>query len=400
MSMINSKDKGFTLIELLVVITIIGILAAIALPNYIKAKDKAREAEVKANVHTIQIALERYATDHSGQYPKMIWGGDEKAWSTIPGIGCRTMYDGHVPYDPDADNQGTNGTAIPPFDPLIHLGYMNSYPRNAFLNDGEGISTIVRWTAPSPCVLGDGDPRFGFNGEMMGNIVEDPRYLWYRNRTNAIRLSRVKNCFLDEADEYYVGMVNSRTPANPFYAMGGLPEWLRFQSDVSQGVATSDLESGVTLKAYWPGEFFYRSGGSFLFPQNFLVDTGVDPGLNLIWEFYYTRIDRYFLGGFGSMRTDGADVVRLTDVNGNAINNMTGYQGGGNYEPHPTYTRTSTTPITFSSPELFGGGEKGKMPYFPYLDPATADWLYGAPDGYRDGVIIALTSGTDKAGNF
>ena len=144
----TNREKGFTLIELLVVITIIGILAAIALPNYIKAKDKAREAEVKANVHTVQIALERYATDHSGQYPKMIWGGDEKGWSTVIGVGCRTMYE-HPPYDPGIDN---NLAARPPLDPLIHLGYMNSYPRNAFLNDGEGISTIVRWTSPSPVV--------------------------------------------------------------------------------------------------------------------------------------------------------------------------------------------------------------------------------------------------------
>lgn len=395
--MYNSRDRGFTLIELLVVITIIGILAAIALPNYIKAKDKAREAEVKANVHTIQIALERYATDHSGQYPKMIWGGDEKGWSTIPGVGCRTMWDGHVPYDPNTDN---NATAIPPFDPLIHLGYMNSYPRCAFLNDGEGLSTIVRWTAPSPCEVGDGDPRFGYNGEIMGNIIEDPRYLWYMNRNGQIRESRIGNCFLEQAAQYYVGMINNRTPANPFYAMGGIPEWQRFQQDTNSGYAISDLNSGVTLKAYWPGEFFYRSGGSFLFPQNFITTVGPDPQLNIIWKFKYSRIDRYFLGGFGSMRTDGADLVRLTDVNGNAINNMTGYQGGGTYEPHPNYPRTRSTPVLFSSPELFGGGEKGKMPYFPYLDPATGDWLYGAPDGYRDGIIIALTSGTDKSGNW
>lgn len=390
--MTRSHDKGFTLIELLVVITIIGILAAIALPNYIKAKDKAREAEVKSNVHSIQIALERYATDHSGQYPKMIWGGDEKGWTPIEDVGCRTMW----PDEHEAWDGGNEADAIPPFDPLIHYGYMYTYPRNAFLNDGEGVSTMIRWTGPSPAELGDGDPRFGYNGELMGNILEDPKYLW----KSANVLSRVKNCFLEEADEYYIGMVNNRTPANPFYAMGGLPEWERFTGDTSTGVATSDLDSGVTLNAYWPGEFFYRSGGTYLFPQSFLLDGQSNPNLRTIWDFTYTRIDRYFLGGFGSMRTDGFDLIRLTAVNGSAINNLLGHYGGGSYEPHPNYARTESAPISFSNPEIFGGGERGMMPYYPYLDPADEAWIYGAADGFRDGIIIALTSGTDKGGEW
>ncbi len=75
----SETQGGFTLIELLVVIIIIGILLAIAIPSYLKFRDRANEQAARANVRAAIPAAEAYFADN-GTYVGLTLAGVQASY--------------------------------------------------------------------------------------------------------------------------------------------------------------------------------------------------------------------------------------------------------------------------------------------------------------------------------
>jgi type II secretory pathway pseudopilin PulG len=347
---------------LLVVITIIGILITLALPNFIKAKDKALEAQIKANVHNIRLSLERYSVDNDGQYPHYVFGGSIASWTN-----------------------GTGGQAVGFIkDPLIFFAYITGFPRNPFVKDGRSL-----------CLRTNLDPRFDCfwpagattttGGDIMGNVLSDPN--------------------MPGAD---INRASSATPAgslSPVTIPTGAA--VTIQPQITYYFIGDD---NVDTVDWLPGQFAYRSFG---LEATLVRQIGIPTGTTI---FQAMAIEYYIIMGYGAIRTSGKDYIHCvnplrTTGSGVGLNGLPSNFGdlprAQCYVPEGFEPAGGTERLWENEPRYGGftwGGATGRaiLPntaLVPARGPVGGGLKIEATnaDGRFDGVIVFFTAGTETA---
>ena len=135
------KKTGFTLVEILIVVIILGILAAIVIPQFTEASNDARTSALCSDLQTVRSQVELYKVQHNEKLPHLYETGADDTGNFVARLTGRTDQDGTI-------------NAAGAFGP-----YLQKFPTNPFLSvNADGVNFGVADPAP-----GDGTSGWYFN---------------------------------------------------------------------------------------------------------------------------------------------------------------------------------------------------------------------------------------------
>jgi len=133
-------EKGFTLVEILIVVIILGILAAIVIPQFTEASNDARESALASDLQMVRSQLELYKVQHLEKYPHLDESDAEDTANFVNRLTGRTDQDGKI---------NANGAFGP---------YMHDFPSNPFVSANANAVSFGDAACP-----GDGTTGWYFN---------------------------------------------------------------------------------------------------------------------------------------------------------------------------------------------------------------------------------------------
>lgn len=104
----NRRNRAFTLVEILIVVVILGILAAIVVPQFTNAANDARGGNLVTQMQTLQNQIELYAARNNGAYPDLSANWDDLTTGNPPYI----KSDPANPAWNEADNNNIANTTV------------------------------------------------------------------------------------------------------------------------------------------------------------------------------------------------------------------------------------------------------------------------------------------------
>jgi len=341
----KKTGKDFVILEFAVLSLLMLSLSGCFLPNFFESRERAKEAEVKSNIHAIQIALERYAVDTGGFYPLILYGGDQT--DTFVRLGApdnpETGYSYYLPPD-DPGYRPFNGDC----DNLIQYGYLRQYPSNPFQRTRDVERYGKLRTNPAENGFGPLEFHFDTHGRTRVNIWAQPfdRALYYVRR----EVGGTAGNLMWEVSE------GQRHPPWPIIVTPEPePHWTGYVNPEYSAYAFENTANYRDDYQFWltPGNFYYYALFEGVGGYSSFVSSGGGPNPNA--PITGARIG-YHLCGYGTLMNPGQDAYNLW----------------GDFQERSLFTVND--------------------PVEPGSGPGD---LYVGPDGRRDGVIIVVDSGVN-----